>query len=121
VLHLKAIPDVILSNTSLSIKPRWPIKEAIKIVRRISSATTDMHNAQYVEQKQPKNCYNNHSKNNIRAKNSMNHNTNLQWVLHNLGILPATNKPLIPHSNARLDNASITLSQITVNLANRQQ
>jgi len=26
-----------------------------------------MHNAQYVGQKQPKNCYNNHSKKNIRA------------------------------------------------------
>ena len=68
MLHLKVIPDVILSNTSLSIKQRWPIKEAIKIVRRISSTITDMHNAQYVEQKQPKNCYNNQSKKNIRAK-----------------------------------------------------
>jgi len=77
-------------------------------VRRISSAITDMHNAQYVEQKQPKNCYNNHSK-------------HLQWVLHNLGILPDTNKPLIAYSNAHLDNASFTLSRITVNLGNRQQ
>jgi len=44
-----------------------PIKEATKILRRISSAITDMHKAQYAEQKQPKNCYNSRSKKNTRA------------------------------------------------------
>ena len=42
--------------------PRLPIKEAIKIVWLTSSAITDMHDVQYVEQKQSKNCYNNHRK-----------------------------------------------------------
>ena len=35
-------------------KPRLPIKETIKIVWLISSANTDMHDVQYVEQKQTK-------------------------------------------------------------------
>ena len=43
-------------------KPRLPIKETIKIVWLISSANTDMHDVQYVEQKQSKKCYNNHRK-----------------------------------------------------------
>jgi len=44
-----------------------PIKKATKILRRTNSAITDMHDVQYVEQKQSKNCYNNHRKNSIRA------------------------------------------------------
>jgi len=51
VLHFKTIPDVILTNMSQIFKPRWPIKEAIKIVRRTSSTIIDMHNTKYGEQK----------------------------------------------------------------------
>jgi len=45
-----------------------PYHKSNKYGERINSAKTDIHNAQYVEQKQRKKCYNYHSKMNICAQ-----------------------------------------------------
>ena len=106
VLHLTTIPDVILNNTPLSIKPWLPIKTATKSLRTISSAKTDMHNVINVRQTPYKNCYDCHNNTNICQKTQKPHCKyavgSIKTALQKPGILPdiEENKPSIAYSDA---------------------
>jgi len=66
--YLTAIPDVMLSNTLLPNQTMMAYHKGDKYCERISSAITDMHNAQNVQQKQYENCFYYHNNTNICTK-----------------------------------------------------
>jgi len=104
--YLTAIPDVMLSNTLLPSQTMMAYHKGGKYCERISSATTDMHNAQYVQQRQYNNCHNYHNNTNICAKTQEPQCRFavgcLKTAMEKSGILPdiEENKPSIAYSNA---------------------
>jgi len=119
--YLTAIPDVMLSNVLLPKHTLMAYHKGDKYCEGISSAKIDMHkNAQYVQQKQYKNCYNYHNNTNICAKIQEPQCRfavgSLKTAMEKLGILPdiEENKPSIAYSNACfLPNNCATFGNVT--------
>jgi len=93
---LTAIPDVMLNKVLFPKHTYMAYHKGNKYCEIISSAKIDMHNAQYVQQKQYKNCYDYHNNTNICAKAQESQCKfavgSLQWALKTAlekpGILP---------------------------------
>ena len=104
--YLTVIPGVMLSDTLFPNHTMMAYHKGNKYCERLSSALTDMHNAQYVQQKQYKNCYNYHNNTNICAKTQEPQCKfavgSLKTAMEKPGILLdiEENKPSIAYSNA---------------------